>query len=290
MSRRGEVPGAAGTIRTWRSSELAGVELRLGHAVTEPYPRHWHEEVQLCLATAGGGTLWHRGRAHDTPPGSLFVVHPGEIHANQADHPQGCSFRSMYLPAEVVRRVAAQVGPAELPFFPQPVLRDCDVAALYERLHRALELVPAARLEAEALFVELFARMVGRHAAGPLSAPRLGRERSAVRRAREFLAATLAENVSLERLAEVAGLSPYHLSRVFRAEVGIPPHAYQVQLRILRAKALLREGRKPAEVAAATGFVDQSHFSRHFRWLVKLTPGRYARGARTYKKGRAEGA
>jgi len=60
----------------------------------------------------------------------------------------------------------------------------------------------------------------------------------------------------------------------------MPPHAYQTQLRVLRAKALLRAGQPAARVAASTGFFDQSHLSRHFRWLVKLTPGRYAQDSK----------
>jgi transcriptional regulator GlxA family with amidase domain len=56
----------------------------------------------------------------------------------------------------------------------------------------------------------------------------------------------------------------------------MPPHAYQIQVRLLRAKKLLRSGRHPADVAYATGFADQSHFSRHFKRLMGLTPARYA--------------
>jgi AraC-like DNA-binding protein len=55
----------------------------------------------------------------------------------------------------------------------------------------------------------------------------------------------------------------------------MPPHAFQTQARIARAKTLLRQGRAISEVARLTGFADQSHLTRHFKRLVKLTPGEY---------------
>jgi hypothetical protein len=55
----------------------------------------------------------------------------------------------------------------------------------------------------------------------------------------------------------------------------MPPHAYQIQARLLRARELLRNGRAIAEVAAMTGFADQSHFHRHFKRLLGTTPAQF---------------
>jgi len=77
------------------------------------------------------------------------------------------------------------------------------------------------------------------------------------------------------RKARVAGLSPCHLNRVFRRALGLPPHAFQTQLRVVRAGALLRRGWPLAAVAAETGFADQSHLTRRFKTVVGVTPGAY---------------
>jgi AraC-like DNA-binding protein len=67
------------------------------------------------------------------------------------------------------------------------------------------------------------------------------------------------------------------LHRVFTAETGMAPHAYHTQVRINRAKELLRKRLPLAEVAARAGFADQSHLHRHFTRRVGITPGRYCR-------------
>jgi AraC-like DNA-binding protein len=92
---------------------------------------------------------------------------------------------------------------------------------------------------------------------------------------REYLQDHFHENVTLARLSQIANLSPYHLNRVFCAEVGIPPHQYQAQVRIARAKLMLMNGVPVAQVAIDTGFADQSHFGRYFKRYMQVSPRRY---------------
>ena len=85
-----------------------------------------------------------------------------------------------------------------------------------------------------------------------------------------------AENPPLETLAERCGLSPYQLIRSFKAETGLTPHAWLLDQRIEHARTLLREKRQPlCEIALASGFSDQSHFSRAFKARTSVTPGQY---------------
>jgi AraC-like DNA-binding protein len=107
-------------------------------------------------------------------------------------------------------------------------------------------------------------------------------EPSAFRRARELLHDPDRHAISLGELAAEAGLSPYHLLRVFKLQTGLPPHQYHLNLRLERGRQLLREGCGIAEAAARTGFADQSHFTRGFRRVFGVTPGHY-RTARTFK-------
>jgi AraC family transcriptional regulator len=87
---------------------------------------------------------------------------------------------------------------------------------------------------------------------------------------------------SLEQMAAVAGLSPYHFARQFKAATGLPPHQYVIARRVERAKQLLQTGtdKSLAEVAAHAGFSDQSVFSHHFKRLVGVTPGQFRTPAR----------
>jgi len=83
----------------------------------------------------------------------------------------------------------------------------------------------------------------------------------------------LDQELSLEELAAIAQLSPYHFCRSFKRSTGLTPHQYVIRQRVERAKLLLKDGKvKISEVAVACGFTHQSHLNRHFKRLTGVTP------------------
>jgi AraC family transcriptional regulator len=85
-------------------------------------------------------------------------------------------------------------------------------------------------------------------------------------RLKDYVLANLDRPIEVATLAGLAGRSPFHFSRVFTRSVGTTPHRYIVHLRLRRAIELARDRRCGlAEIAARTGFADQSHLSRWVR-------------------------
>ena len=104
---------------------------------------------------------------------------------------------------------------------------------------------------------------------------------AALRRVQLFVEANLGRQIALAELAERAGLSAFHFARAFKQSVGSPPLAWLQQRRVERAHELLRTTDLPlGEVALATGFGSQSHFTTVFRRLTGLTPAVVRRGSR----------
>jgi len=102
-----------------------------------------------------------------------------------------------------------------------------------------------------------------------------------VDRVAEYVDAELATELTLNRLAAVAMLSPYHFARAFKATTGLPPHQFVTARRMDRAKSLLLDQRHAVpEVAYAVGLSNIGHFRRVFRRHLGLNPGELRRTAR----------
>ena len=103
------------------------------------------------------------------------------------------------------------------------------------------------------------------------------RDRAASRRLRDLLESRLTEGITLVEASRLLDADPSHLARTFTAHYGLPPHRYVTGRRVDVARGLLLTGMRPAAVAAAAGFHDQAHLTRHFRRVLGTTPARFAR-------------
>jgi len=122
--------------------------------------------------------------------------------------------------------------------------------------------------------------MVGERIAAHLAAPArpvLAPERPVARQLRLLLDEHIVAPITLEAAAVELDRSVPHLVRSFTRQFGVSPHAYVIGRRIDAARRDLLRGAPPADVAAACGFCDQAHFTRHFKRHTSMTPARFAR-------------
>lgn len=132
---------------------------------------------------------------------------------------------------------------------------------------------PAGPLVGDSLIAALVA-----HLAGGKTEPASRGEAPACNRAIELIHARFAHPISLQELAEAAGLSTRHFTRAFRQATGLSPYQYVLQRRIEESRVLIAKGLPLADVAVQCGFADQSQLNRIFVRHTGTTPGRYRRG------------
>jgi AraC-like DNA-binding protein len=225
-----------------------------------------------------------RGASHLSPTGSIVTINPHEVHTGHSTNRDKWVYRGMYPDAVLLREIATQLGGRKggVPFFRSPVVHNERLAGVILDLHRTLE-TSQETLERHTKFLLTFAHLIAQHADGDFTPKPVGSERQSVKRTREYTEAFYFENITLEELARVAGLNPFYLIRVFRKELGLPPHEFLTQVRVERAKKLLSGGWPIAQVALETGFVDQSHLTNRFKRILGVTPKQFVRGSISYK-------
>lgn len=220
------------------------------------------------------------GATHTLRPGQIGLIHPDEVHTGHAETTDGWTYRNFYPDAPLLQGAFTDPGedPDALPQLPV-VIND---PALFQALvtaHRAFE-ERASSLARESLMRAALTHLVRRHAFQPPALRTALHEPGALRLVRAQLEDEFARNVTLDELAATTGLNPFTLLRAFRRTYGLPPHAYQLQVRLRHAKRFLRGGETVVDTALLAGFADQSHLGRHFRRTFGVTPQQYRRGVK----------
>lgn len=267
--------------RIWTDPAVDGLLMMHADFTTHEFAPHVHDELVIALTERGGSEFRSRGVYDNAEPGAVLVFNPGEPHSGRMAGSDGWRYRSFYLDRPMLGELARLVGvPAEaLPHFAANKLDDPHLFAAFARLHGLSER-PGAALAKQSQLLTALAALLARHGAPAPPRREPGREHAAVARATDYLNDHHQRNVTLAELAGVSGMNPYHLIRSFNQQIGLAPHAYLTQVRVLRARDLLERGTPAAEAAVQVGLYDQSALNRHFKRIYGVTPGQYAAAIR----------
>ncbi|MCV3765471.1 AraC family transcriptional regulator [Rhizobium sp. TRM95796] len=265
--------------RFWRDARFRDMECMRATFITHEFSPHSHDTFSIGSIEAGCQMAMIRGAREMTGPGALYLINPGETHDGQPGAEDGYRYRMIYPDTQVFTEILEDVSGKVLhgaPSFQRQLISDPHLAERFCRAHRAIE-EGASALEGEESMYTVLLEIFSRHGA-QIVAPPDRAEPLGVRRARDYIDAHYEEEISLDLLARIVGLSRAHLIRAFRKHYFITPHAYQTDLRIRRARRLLRRGAAPSETAMLCGFADQAHLTRHFKARTGVTPAVFRAG------------
>jgi AraC family transcriptional regulator len=245
-----------------------------------PISHHW---LGLFIRPPEEMDLQYEGVKRHLPPpaGSVVLVPAGSPARWRWSGPRDTLH--IYLEPGLVTRVAAEAFDLEPTRLTVPPLDCLDLPQLRTAMG-AVDAELTAGGAGGSLAAESLANLLAVQLIRQVVAPRRpvrGRDgtlpRGRLRAVIEYIEEHLAASPTLEQMAGVAHLSPYHFARQFRAATGLPPHQYVIARRVERAKQLLQGNDQfsLAEVAAHAGFSDQSVFSHHFKRLVGVTPSQF---------------
>jgi AraC-like DNA-binding protein len=270
-----ELESARLTVVPWDTP----FEILKGTYTRHRFAPHLHDTFALGAIEAGASKIRYRDRTVTQRAGDVVVIPAREVHTGESDGPQGWSYRMLYLPEDLL---AAFTTSDDLSF-DGPSIEDPELARRIIDLHALLD-AGTDRLRGQTALVDVLQMLCARHAACREDRAEDGRPSATLCLVRDYLEAHFAKSISLMELSTLSGVSPFHLSRRFRARYGLPPYMYLELVRVNRAREMLRRDEPISRVAFDTGFSDQSHLTRRFKRVVGVPPGQYAK---TYGSSRA---
>lgn len=265
---------AAGAIRFSAPTDLPGVATVIhleGNTSTSCY---LNSHYTLKRIKQSASTLHFRGRSSVAPRGSSLVclLDPGEmLRTSQIQVPE--IIEGVMITPEFVTQIADELdlGHASL-WFKQAFMNHPALAHALGEFFSALSM-PNTVLERQSRLAGIMQIVLASCMEKRARPIKSGRVPIAIRNVKALLHEYYTTEITMDELIAVSGLSRCRLIQAFTQAVGVPPHRYQIHLRIAHARELLRQGFSQASVASSSGFYDQSHFGKQFRRIVGVTPG-----------------
>lgn len=259
----------------WRDPAVPFLEARAiddGRDVC--YARHTHETFSIGLITGGESEYLNGRQRQHVRAGSVVLMNPGDAHACNPLGDEPWAYRMFYVDCAWLGRLQQDLAGGGAAFRPYAATVSHDpalyagLAALYDTCVDP-DVDPLAKHGAAVTFFTMLHEALGPAATMPVDVD------DQLRRAADHIAAHCMRALKLDEICAVAGLSPSHLIRSFKARYGMTPHAWLVNCRIQRCRERLKQGEPIADVALAAGFADQAHLQRAFKLHVAATPGQY---------------
>jgi AraC family transcriptional regulator len=265
-----------------RSASFDGIRVQHWRFNGGELPAHSHHEHAVLIVLSDGAkgefrTESGRGMFGSEVKGCVAVLPSGLEHAAVLDGPS--EHLSLFIDPALIKRAGVEtaVGSVELVekySRGDELIFNVGLALKKEMYSEGL----GSRLYADSLTNLLAVHMLRHYSLRLDKPPRYqgGMSATRLRRVKDFMSENYTGDLSLEVLADVAGMSRFHFSREFKRSTGITPHQYLIKLRVERAKALLTTPNLPlTEVGLRSGFSHQSHFTRLFRRITGTTPSSY---------------
>lgn len=263
-------------VNYFHLKELGGLELLKAQYHHKQFSKHVHEGYCIGVIEEGAQSFYRTGQLHIAPKGDIILVNADEIHTGSSAVESGWKYRAIYPTPEMLLDAGQDFFTIKnsVPWFPSAVVHDVGLAQQLSLLFDLLEQKENTLLK-ESMYLSTLARLISRYGRAKLSPAELPEAQRKVEIIKDLLTSFPEHDYSLTDLAHHVALSPWHFLREFKKYTGLPPHSWLVQIRLRKAQQLLKQGMSIALTAQNCGFSDQSHFNRHFKKALGVTPAQY---------------
>lgn len=262
----------------WSDARMPYVETRKACTSRTCYKSHSHETFSIGAVDAGFSCFSSAFHQFERlTPGSLVVVPAFTEHSCNPLPNQDWSYQMMHLDASwlsaLIEEGLSNSIEQKIPVLKPEIIRKSEVYQSFCKMNETLFNPNFTVLEKEQQLIDTLIQFIF-----PSMSWRFLHNKQYLRAALDELINLLNQHqtfLSLEELAQSSGLSRFTIIRLFKQNLGLTPHAFQLNLRIHQARQQLKTGKSITAIAYDLGFSDQSHFHRVFKQFAGATPRQY---------------
>lgn len=257
----------------WRSEQLFNIDFASYSLSHHHFSRHFHDHFVIELVVNGVDSFYCDGKNYTAQNNQLVLINPGEVHTGNTVSDTPLQYYSLYPDKETLQHVASLLG-ISLPndfCFQRSLLEQSLLTEKFRLLFNSFN--PAHNLlQQQEFFFDCMHELLQPVNCNGQLLLLASKKDSRVLLLIDFIRSHYTDNISLQQMADLVSLNPFHLVRLFKKSVGVSPYNYLLIIRAERAKELLRKGFKVQDAASASGFNDASHFNRMFYKIAGISP------------------
>ncbi|TIH20139.1 AraC family transcriptional regulator [Marinifilum sp. JC120] len=260
---------------------IPDVTLVEASGIANRFPRHVHTSFIFSLIDRGERKVSINSQTYSYRAGEMCILPPGTPHSCESISGNKFgphSYRSLCVSASYLQKLAEEISGKscmEPHFDPEVIYIDFEQNSFNELF--ALQKTKGTVLEKQAALNTFLYHAIEHLSTRKLIPEKTGPQHEALDRVKEYIDKNFKNKMTLHNLADTGCISPFHLQKLFVKKYGISPQEHIISSRILEAKTRIQSGESLTEAALNSGFSDQSHFSRHFKRVIGISPGRFLR-------------
>ena len=257
--------------KIFTNEKLPFLELRYSNN-TKHYKEHLHDTFSIGINIEGKSIYTNKTNKYDFDKGMIAIVNANTIHSCNPILETPNLYYMMYLDENWCYGIQKSICDEFDSFksFPKDIILDIK---LYDEFKTLCENIftNLSYIEKEDELIVFFTKLFSKYTEASI----MKIEDKSFDKITRFLNENYKENISLDELSSKFDLNPFYIIRLFKSNINMTPHAYLLNIKINRAKELLKKGFSIVDTALECGFSDQSHFHRNFLKIVASTPKEY---------------
>jgi AraC-like DNA-binding protein/mannose-6-phosphate isomerase-like protein (cupin superfamily) len=268
----------------WRSEKLFNIDFGSYSLSHHHFSRHFHDHYVIELVVKGVDSFYCDGKNYTAENNQLVLINPGEVHTGNTVSDTPLQYYSLYPDKEALQQVAASLN-ITLPedfYFQRSLLDQSLLTQKFRLLFDSLSSASGS-LQQQEVFFDCMYELLQLSGCNNDQSISNHQKDSRVQFLIDFICSHYKEDISLQQLADLARLNPFHLVRLFKKSVGVSPYDYLLIVRAEHAKQLLRKGFKVQDAASESGFYDSSHFNRMFYKIAGTSPRAFRSSKSQYR-------
>ncbi len=253
-----------------RSEHLFNIDFAFYNLSHHSFCRHFHDHYVVEFVVNGADKFYCDGKTYTAENNQLVLINPGEVHTGSTIKDTPLHYFSMYPDKNNLRQIADSLH-IHLPWdfrFAKTVLDYPTLIIKFGKLFDSLR-SDEDLLQQEEYFFDCMRALLCQR---PRESNDSYKYDARVQVLIDYIRTHFKEDLSLQDMAHLARLNPFHLSRLFKKTTGVSPYEYLVITRTEHARQLLRKGYRVQQAAIDSGFYDTSHFNRSLRKITGTSP------------------